>query len=521
MRFVDLLKMANSALLRHKVRAVLTLLGVAIGCFSLAASLSVGQGVEAAVLHLFRQNNRLRKLQLYQTYQVKESEVPSEALVAVGPMDDAKRARLRKHLLLRWQHEHPTQQSPTLTRSRIEAIARMEHVESVVPTVAAHCEVAIGGKRADSYVVGAEPGLASLEKRLVAGSIFGKGPSRGVLIHEGLLYDWGITDDAAVRGIVGAPVRLTFRSTQPMANPVVRALGGFGLVLSDADKADLEAALKVLPEILARSPLTESQRTVIRRTILPVLVMPRFPPDFEISETFHVAGVLREWTEADEPPGQAAWSGQVASASVVLAVDSAVAFATRSPYIANDGFYEAVVTADHEEAVEPLQKRLAGEGLQIFSLAEVIKTVRMNIILISCSLAFIAAVALAVSAIGITNTMVMSVLERTREIGVMKAVGGRDRDIRRLFLLEGGLIGIVGGILGLLLALASSLPGDAFARSIMEQQTHAKLDRSLFAFPLWIVLGVPAISSVITLLAAYYPARRAAGLDPIAALRHE
>jgi putative ABC transport system permease protein len=134
---------------------------------------------------------------------------------------------------------------------------------------------------------------------------------------------------------------------------------------------------------------------------------------------------------------------------------------------------------------------------------------------------FIAVIALLVAALGITNTMVMGVLERTREIGIMKAVGARNSHIQVIFLLEGALIGAIGGGIGLLLSWLATFPGDSVARAVMEKQAEAKLTDSLFMFPLWLTLGVPLLATGIATLAAVYPARRAARVNPIIALRHE
>ena len=164
-------------------------------------------------------------------------------------------------------------------------------------------------------------------------------------------------------------------------------------------------------------------------------------------------------------------------------------------------------------------------GFETYSLVAVIETVRMNVMLISGATALVAVVALIVAAIGITNTMIMAVLERTHEIGILKALGARDGHIRLIFVVEGLLMGLVGSGIGMTLGWLASFPGDSIARSIMESQAQ-QLDRdlakdSLFVFPPWLVLGVPALVCLITTLAAWYPAARAARVDPVTSLRHE
>jgi putative ABC transport system permease protein len=181
----------------------------------------------------------------------------------------------------------------------------------------------------------------------------------------------------------------------------------------------------------------------------------------------------------------------------------------------------ATVTVDDESNLKEVTRQIEEMGLHQFSLMEVANSVRRNILLLSIFTGFIAFVALLVASLGITNTMLMSILERTHEIGVMKAVGARERHIQMMFLVEGGLIGILGGLLGLLASWIASFPGDSFARKIIEEQTRGTMEGSVFAFPLLLTVGVPFFACLVTTLAAVYPARRAARVNPITALRHE
>ena len=142
-------------------------------------------------------------------------------------------------------------------------------------------------------------------------------------------------------------------------------------------------------------------------------------------------------------------------------------------------------------------------------------------LLIFSAMTIVAAVALLVAALGIANTMLMSVLERTREVGIMKAVGAGNGHVQLIFLVEGAIIGLVGGTLGLLLGWAASIPGDRWARDMVQRDMRIELKESLFVFPLWLLLAVVAFAVVVTTLAAVYPARRAAKVNPVMALRHE
>ena len=120
----------------------------------------------------------------------------------------------------------------------------------------------------------------------------------------------------------------------------------------------------------------------------------------------------------------------------------------------------------------------------------------------------IAVIALVVGAIGIANIMLVSVTERTREIGVMKAVGARNRDVMGLFLIEAGLLGAVGAALGLPLGLAVGYGATRYA------------EVEFALAPDWMVLAV-AVGVLVGVVSGLYPAWRAARVDPIDALRYE
>jgi putative ABC transport system permease protein len=129
--------------------------------------------------------------------------------------------------------------------------------------------------------------------------------------------------------------------------------------------------------------------------------------------------------------------------------------------------------------------------------------------------------ALVVAGLGITNTMVTSVLERTHDIGIMKAVGARNRQVVGLFLVEGVVLGLLGGGLGLLGAWLFSLPAEGWIRGVMEQQWQQKVKYIIFRFPPWLLAGAPLFAVLVTTVAALLPARRAARIDPAVTLRSE
>jgi putative ABC transport system permease protein len=181
----------------------------------------------------------------------------------------------------------------------------------------------------------------------------------------------------------------------------------------------------------------------------------------------------------------------------------------------------AVVLVDHEKNVESVLAELRKLGLQCYSSLEQLRQFRLMYLLIFSGMTCVALVSLVVAGLGIANTMLISVLQRTREIGIMKAVGADSRHLQFIFLVEGALIGCVGGVLGLLLAWAASFPADAWIQSMASRDLKVELRESICAFPPWLPLAVFSFAVAITIIAALYPSRRAAGIDPVAALRYE
>ena len=134
----------------------------------------------------------------------------------------------------------------------------------------------------------------------------------------------------------------------------------------------------------------------------------------------------------------------------------------------------------------------------------------------------IGSITLLVAAIGIINTMIMSIYERTREIGIMKVIGASFFDIRMLFLTEAGLIGLMGGIFGLGFSYGASRVINHLASGFINQgMPPGDMSNSLSVIPPWLALFALGFSILIGLVAGLYPADRAVRLSPISAIRNE
>lgn len=158
-------------------------------------------------------------------------------------------------------------------------------------------------------------------------------------------------------------------------------------------------------------------------------------------------------------------------------------------------------------------------GFRAFSFAEEFEQIQRFFLFFDLGLAGIGLIALITASLGIANTLIMSILERRREIGVLKALGADDRDIRIMFLVEAGTIGFVGAALGVFFGWVISRGVSEIAQAVMRSQEVTPIE--LFALPLWLIAAGMVFGILVSLIAGYYPAMRAARLDPVLALRDE
>jgi len=170
--------------------------------------------------------------------------------------------------------------------------------------------------------------------------------------------------------------------------------------------------------------------------------------------------------------------------------------------------------------LEGIEARIKAMGFETISGAEIVSRIRRSILILQAILGGLGGIAIAVATLGIINTLVTAVFERMKEIGVMKAVGARRKDIRMRFLAEASLIGFAGGLLGIGGGFAADHLLAFVVGQIVRRQGGDDPGAIAVHTPL-IALGCLAFSVGLSLLAGTYPAARAARLDPVRTLRYE
>ena len=168
------------------------------------------------------------------------------------------------------------------------------------------------------------------------------------------------------------------------------------------------------------------------------------------------------------------------------------------------------------EAVEQAIKKL---GFNTFSILDATRSLRQFFAVLDLFLGIFGSLALAVASIGIVNTLVMAILERRREIGIMKAIGASDGDVKKLFFAEAGAMGLLGGVVGVVLGWTIGHIINLGTNIYLKRQSLPP--ESFWAVPWWLVGAAIVFAFVVSLVSGLYPAARAAHLDPVQALRYE
>ncbi len=169
--------------------------------------------------------------------------------------------------------------------------------------------------------------------------------------------------------------------------------------------------------------------------------------------------------------------------------------------------------------VKGVEDAVKNMGFSTFSILDASRSLQQVFKVLFAFLGIFGSLALTVASIGIVNTLVMAILERRREIGIMKAIGASDADVKKLFFAEAGVMGILGGIVGVVLGWAIG--------QIINFGTNIYLKRQsippehFWAVPWWLAVFAIVFAFIVSLVSGLYPASRAARLDPVQALRYE
>lgn len=501
--------LALGGLLRKKGRNTLTMLGVFIGVFALTMIISLGQGLMEVISGTVSGDDNLRQISLLPGFGIKQNDKPEEITIE-GEMTERRRDRLRRAAIARSQlRQTASGQSLRLTEESLVELRKIPHVQSIKPLILRRYQVDFEGHHSDgTQTFGVDYARRHPESRVIAGRYPSANNANEVLVHEYLLYTWGYVTEAQAAGVVGKT--LTISSVKGSGEDSPMQMGEMSgqdlqaafkdMKLSQEEMAAVMTLSKRLPEILAKLRGGEQRKgSAIKREL-------------------KIVGVLREPESGDR--FNLLEDGQSSQADLFMAeglADDLLREAAGGDIV----YQRALVMVDDPANAEDVEQKLRDKGYTAFSVATVLKRLESSLTVVTVILSFLTGIALIVATLGIVNTMITSVIERTREIGVWKAVGATNTQVQLVFLIESALIGLIGGLLGLGIAALAMIPGDMIARSLIAQRTSIPFDGAVFIMPYWLQVTGPVLGTLVAILAAIYPARRASRVDPVTALRHD
>ncbi|KKS30374.1 MAG: ABC transporter permease, partial [Parcubacteria group bacterium GW2011_GWC2_42_11] len=182
--------------------------------------------------------------------------------------------------------------------------------------------------------------------------------------------------------------------------------------------------------------------------------------------------------------------------------------------------YERVqVLVDNAEFLDPVTEAIVAQGFGVTALSKTVEQAKKIFQGIQAVLAVFGGIALVVSAIGMFNTMTVTLLERTGEIGIMRTLGASSKDIKILFISEAVVVGFLGGVVGIGIGVGIGFTVNTMVN--IAASNFGGKSVALFAYPMVFILFIAAFSAVVGFLTGVFPATRAAALNPLDAMRYK
>lgn len=485
MSYLDILRLSLRNLREAKLRAILTSMGVIVGVAVIVTMVSFGLGLQRNLL------SRFKALDLFNEIRVFGRGLTSLASVGMeqagrGGGDSGER---------RGPGNRPDK-TPTriLDDAAIAEIVKIPGVAYVEPTVNFSAYVRANGRVLSEFIAGASvPNSSSRFQNLSSGKMIESATADEAIVNERFTKRFGFEKPADAVG----------QTIEFLAPP--------------KEKKDEEE-----PASFFGLPLPQDAQEQ--------------PSDSLAAKTFRIVAVLN--IEIKEGAGQGGLRGLMPDAGIYIPSATARAWSLehRGPMSEvalalarekgtldeneSEGYDSAVIRVTNPAALTDVRKRLTELGFGSFSIVDQLEQIKTVFLIIDSALGLLGGISLLVASFGIANTMIMSILERTREIGIMKAIGAEDRHIKMIFFVEAAVIGLTGGVLGSLAAWGIDAVANRLAyRFILKPQGSSFVD--FFALPPYLWLGAILFALTVSILAALYPAARAARIDPVRALRHD
>jgi putative ABC transport system permease protein len=463
----DLTELALRNLRESVLRNSLTTVGISVGVASLVAMMSLGTGLQASIL------NRLTKSGLFDTVYVSSR----REMRGMGREEE--------------RNGPAPGESRVLDESARQEIERIPNVSEAYPDIRFVTELRFEDKPHLTTIAALAPSAKSNDAfDTMQGSFFSSDTAPEVILQKSFAEEL-----LGKRPPLGAP--------EPSVAELAAPLLGKELIMRYAQRAPAQqdSSLAKAGSENQSDDIGASYTVVSREQKLKIVGLSDLDPEsmrgpaharvflpLKFAESLHVMQPtdIREIAQVS--------SGQPVYSSISVRVSN-------------------------PSRIQPVEDAIKKMGFTAFSIVDASRSLQQVFFVVDIFLFIFGSLALTVASIGIVNTLVMAILERRREIGIMKAIGASDRDVQLIFFAEAGAMGILGGIVGVILGWAIGQIINFGTNIYLKSQSLPP--EHFWAVPWWLVGFAIGFAFIVSLVAGLYPAARAARLDPVQALRYE
>lgn len=468
MKLIDLLRMSSSSLKRRKLRTFLTVLGVIIGTASIVVMISLGLGLQQSIYKEVEQSGGITSIQV----RGKSS--------GMGMYMDSSSGESDKYV----------------TDEAVDEMKKIEHVIFASPILMMDSVLIQGSYMTSIQLQGMEhDALEQMDIPLKPGGSLPKVNSSNLELVPGNMIPAMFYNKTTGKGYwetgevpdVDLTRKSSFLILDSSSYYQTQGQQGFG---SAGDYGESENGTKVVPpKKYVVKASGEVEGTV----------------DSYNAHSYNVycdLDTLKRTLKKEY--GSRAIPGQPTTKS-------------GKPY-SYMTYSSAFVKVDDMKNVDDVANVIRNMGYEVQSNVEMMDSMKSQMAIIQAVLGGIGAVSLLVAAIGIANTMMMSIYERTKEIGVYKVLGCSLKNIKQMFLMEAAFIGLLGGLIGNVLSIGMSMAINVIAKGAGESMG---ISGNISHIPPWLALAALVFAVFVGMAAGYFPALRAMRLSPLAAIRNE
>lgn len=457
MKPADIISLAVNNMTQNKFRTAVTILGVAIGIGSLSSMVAIGQGISENISNTLISNDVFTGM----TVSSRDADYSNYGSLGNAFYDET---------------------IVPLNDSAVAEIEKIPQVTVVFPETIKHAEIVFGEHKTKSNIKSVPALMGNFKPfdNMAYGSFYTKDNENSIVLSKAALFKLGIK----IKGDVD--FGKTTNGEELPADSIIGHKISIVTKVFDPSKMDLNT-----PDIPVKNDTT----------------------------TLTIVGITE-----NNPLTAGMLSGGIFLPSLtcekIPSVDIKLIYEIYNGIDSDLTQYNSVyVKVYNFKELKSVKNKIENMGFVVFSVGDKLEDIEKVFMLIDMLLAAIGIIAITVSVFGIINTMTMAIYERRKEIGIMKAIGATQLQIKLIFYIESGITGAIGGILG---AFAGYWVAKSASEAVRSQLSNIINTRSdLFVFSWQLAAAAIAIAAVATIAAAIYPAFKAARIDPLEALRRE